>query len=167
MSLPQSVYMPNLPTSYPQAAIAQAFSPGREVKRDSALVAMVEEFCKSHLAHHITVEDLARQSGLNRAYFSRMFKGVRGISPKQFLTVLRLEKALQLVSDDGIQVKEVAFLCGFKDPNYFCKVFRKNFGVSLGSYRIRGPTDAVPTVATPDLRNPPFPANAKPNLEIR
>ena len=159
--------MTNMTANGPQAVMAQSSLPTFEVKRAPAFVSIVEEFCKSNLAQPISVEDLARLTGMNRTHFSRKFKGARGLSPKRYLTALRLEKALQLVSAGDVRVKQVAPLCGFSDPNYFCKVFRRNFGVSPSSYIARGLTAAASTHAMPDWTSPPIRGNANPNLEIR
>jgi AraC-like DNA-binding protein len=45
---------------------------------------------------------------------------------------------MRLIASSQFTVKKVAEECGFCDANYFCKVFRKSFGVSPGAYRARG-----------------------------
>jgi AraC-like DNA-binding protein len=167
MNFRQFPGMTNVIADCPQAVMAQAAFPASEVRRGPAFVSIVEEFCKANLAQPICVEDLARFAGMNRTHFSRMFKGARGLSPKRYLTALRLEKALQLVSGGDIRVKQVAPLCGFSDPNYFCKVFRRNFGVSPSSYRARCVTAAAPNAALPDWSGSPMLVSAKPSVEIR
>ncbi len=42
----------------------------------------------------------------------------------------RLKKATELLINDELNVKEIAFFCGFEDPNYFSKVFKKRYGRS-------------------------------------
>ncbi len=100
-----------------------------------AFVLDVEKFCQLNLARPIGVDDMARVAKMSRFHFSRQFEKVRGISPGRYLASLRLEEAMRLIAGSRFTVKKVAEQCGFGDANYFCKVFRKSFGVSPGAYR--------------------------------
>jgi len=100
-----------------------------------AFIPAVEEFCRLNYARPIGVDDMARVANMSRFHFSRVFEKARGTPPGRYLARLRLEEAMRLVSAGGTTVKEVAHRCGYSDANYFCKVFRKSFGVSPGAYR--------------------------------
>lgn len=100
-----------------------------------AFIPAVEEFCRLNFARPIGVDDMARVANMSRFHFSRVFEKARGTPPGRYLARLRLEEAMRLVSAGGTTVKEVAHRCGYGDANYFCKVFRKSFGVSPGSFR--------------------------------
>jgi transcriptional regulator GlxA family with amidase domain len=95
----------------------------------------VEQFCRRNFARPIGVEDMARVARLSRYHFSRKFGSALGISPGRYLAGLRLDEATRLLTVGGLSVKEVAEQCGYRDANYFCKVFRKNFGVTPGTVR--------------------------------
>ncbi len=95
----------------------------------------VEQFCKRNFSRPIGVEDMARVARLSRYHFSRKFGSARGISPGRYLAGVRLDEATRLLAIGGLSVKEVAEQCGYRDANYFCKVFRKNFGVTPGTVR--------------------------------
>lgn len=62
-------------------------------------------------------------SGLQRAFLQHF-----GISPKQYIIKLRMSKALQLLVEGKIAVKEIAALCGFSDEKYFSRAFREKYG---------------------------------------
>jgi AraC-like DNA-binding protein len=100
-----------------------------------AFVAEVEQFCRRNLARPIGVEDMARVARMSRYHFSRQFGRARGISPGRYLATLRLDEARRLLTGGAHSVKEVAEQCGYGDANYFCKVFRRSFGVSPGTVR--------------------------------
>lgn len=100
-----------------------------------AFIPAVEEFCRLNYARPIGVDDMARIANMSRFHFSRVFEKARGTPPGRYLARLRLEEAMRLVSAGGTTVKEVAHRCGYGDANYFCKVFRKSFGVSPGAFR--------------------------------
>jgi AraC-like DNA-binding protein len=99
-------------------------------------VSEVEQFCRKNLSRPIGVKDMARVARLSRFHFSRQFSRARGLSPAQYLTRLRLDEAVRLLCLGATSVKEVSLQCGYPDPNYFCKVFRRSFGVSPGSLRV-------------------------------
>jgi AraC family transcriptional regulator len=98
-------------------------------------VSDVEQFCRSNLTRPIGVDDMARVAKMSRFHFTRMFERARGISPGRYLASLRLEESLRLIARGSHSVKKVAEECGYGDANYFCKVFRKSFGVSPGAFR--------------------------------
>jgi len=102
-----------------------------------AFVVKVEQFCQGNLSQPIGVKDMSRVANLSRCHFSREFVKARGVSPGRYLAGLRLEKARRLAVAGEFTVKKISGLCGFEDANYFCKVFRKNFGVSPGVFRAR------------------------------
>jgi AraC-like DNA-binding protein len=78
--------------------------------------------------------ELAGIHRLDRTTFSRQFKAKTGISPAAFVTEVRLEEALKLLRTYA-KLEEVAAKTGFADANHFCKVFRRHFHSSPGSYR--------------------------------
>jgi transcriptional regulator GlxA family with amidase domain len=78
--------------------------------------------------------ELADMNQLDRTTFSRKFKARTGLSPAAFVTEVRLEEALKLLRTDA-KLEEVAASTGFADANHFCKVFRRHFHSSPGSYR--------------------------------
>lgn len=95
-------------------------------------------YCRQRIADDIGVEDMARAAGYSRYHFTRLFTQAHGISPSDWLVDLRVTTAAKLLRDAGATVKEVAAACGFADPAYFCKVFRKAIGVSPGAFRDSG-----------------------------
>ena len=62
-------------------------------------------------------------SSLQRAFVQRF-----GVSPKQYIIKLRMNKALQLLVENRHSVKEIALLCGFSDEKYFSRAFREKYG---------------------------------------
>ena len=107
-------------------------------QRAPAFVQDVETFCRANFSLLIGVDDMARVARLSRYHFSRKFVSVCGIAPARYLAGMRLAEANRLLAAGDLSVKEVAARCGYRDANYFCKAFRKKFGVSPGTTR-RGP----------------------------
>ena len=58
-----------------------------------------------------------------------------GMSPKQYLTQLRMNRALELLADNELSVKEISLACGFVDEKYFSRAFKKKYGCSPSQMR--------------------------------
>lgn len=96
------------------------------------------KYCRDHLADEITVSRLAEIAGLSRSHFCRAFTSKTGLSPREYLTQERMRRAVQLLYERSSTVKEIGYLCGYRDENYFCRAFRKIMGISPGEYRKSG-----------------------------
>lgn len=110
---------------------------------NSLLIRSVHNFCMTHLAEDIDVDDIAREAGYSRAHFSRLFHHLYGIPPSQYLTELRLRAAIRILQIELCSIKEIAARCGFKDESYFCKVFKRYHGLSPKVFRQGGPVPSA------------------------
>ena len=68
-------------------------------------------------------------------HLRRLFVRQTGQTPHAYLTALRLDKAKHLLTEEGSTVADVAYRCGFYDPLYFSRVFRKATGVPPSQWR--------------------------------
>jgi AraC-like DNA-binding protein len=96
----------------------------------------VEDFCRQNYARPIGVADMARVAKMSRFHFTRLFQKVWGISPGRYLGLVRLERAMHLARAGGYAVKDLATQCGYSTANYFCKAFRRHFGVPPGGFKV-------------------------------
>ena len=85
-------------------------------------------------ANGITVAAVADRLNLDRTYFSVLFKSRLGISPIQYLSDLRLEKAAELMCKHGMSATTAALSVGYTDYCHFSRVFKKTFGKSPKEY---------------------------------
>lgn len=82
---------------------------------------------------NITVEDIAMQTGLDRSYFSTLFKEQTGKTPHAYLTSLRIKKACTLMKQEDLSVSEAAQSVGL-DPRNFARLFKKETGMTPKEY---------------------------------
>jgi AraC-like DNA-binding protein len=112
---------------------------GSATRTDEGVVRHVVEHIRAHLDRPLSVLALAEVAGLSRAHFSRLFTASEGMSPAAFVLHERLRRSARLLSTGPqLPVKEVSHACGFDDPNYFAKVFRRYFGTSPTEFRTTG-----------------------------
>jgi AraC-like DNA-binding protein len=93
---------------------------------------------RRRLHEPLDVQALAGLAGLSRAHFSRVFKSCEGVSPAEFVLAERMRRAASLLVSGASNVKAVSRDCGFDDPNYFAKAFRRSFGASPTEFRTTG-----------------------------
>ena len=73
---------------------------------------------------------------LGRTVFYRKLRGVTGYSPNEYLRVVRMKKAAELLlSEDNLTVAEVSYKVGISDPFYFSKCFKEKYHVTPQAYR--------------------------------
>lgn len=73
----------------------------------------------------------------NTLFYNNYVKQATGMTPNQFLTQLRIEKAKYLLLTTNMQIKDIGFECGFDDQIYFTYLFRKETGVPASAFRAR------------------------------
>lgn len=103
-----------------------------EIKSDAVNSAI--SYIEEHYMEEITLEEIARYVGLSPQHFSKIFKEDTGMKYIDWVTNLRIDIAKRLLREGGRTIKEVCYLCGYNDPNYFSRIFRKTAGKSPKEY---------------------------------
>ena len=83
----------------------------------------------------ITIDQLAEEMCMSRSQFSRRIMALTKESPNTFITRIRMEKAIRLLKDTNMSIKEIAYDCGFDESNYFIRVFRQTYDMTPQQYR--------------------------------
>lgn len=94
-------------------------------------------FINTHYTEPISSGLLSRQFSYSEAYFCRLFKRMTGLTLSEYLRILRLEYAQQLLKQPQLSVADIADRCGFTDTAYFCHCFRRQFSQTPTSFRQR------------------------------
>ena len=92
----------------------------------------------SYPDENFELDQYLRSLHFNYDYLRKLFKREVGVTPHQFLVDTRLQAAAErLGSPDGqtISISEVAHLCGFREPLYFSKIFRKKYAMSPSRFQ--------------------------------
>ncbi len=94
------------------------------------------EIIKRELSNpSFNVEMLVEDLGVSRVKCYRLFKELLSKSPSDVIMSLRLQKAATLLKTKKLNISEISFECGYNDPKYFGRSFKKYFGVSPKEYK--------------------------------
>lgn len=94
------------------------------------------QYIEYNYNNDIQINDIADYLELNRSYFTTIFKQEMNLSPKTFLSLFRIEKAKDLLSDTSLSVSDISERVGYKNPFTFSKIFKKFTGYSPSEFRI-------------------------------
>ncbi len=108
---------------------------GNQKKQDLFLDKVVHVITEHLDNHQLTVEDICTKLHISYMQFYRKLKGLTGKTPVQFIRKMRLLKGKQMLQMTELKISEVAYSIGFSDPNYFSRVFNKEFGLSPSDFR--------------------------------
>ena len=105
---------------------------------DNTFVDKTREVIERHLDDTaFDVEKLCLEMALSRSQMHRKLTALTGISTNYFIRYVRLLKARELLTDSNFKISAIATDCGFNDPSYFSRVFKKEFGVTPQKWRDR------------------------------
>jgi two-component system response regulator YesN len=100
-----------------------------------SLILKAKEYISEHLHTDVTLPAIADHVYLHPVYLSRIFKSVTNENVSDYIHKLRMEKAAYLLKNTDMKVYEITGLVGYENPQYFSKVFRKNYGQTPLEYR--------------------------------
>ncbi|MEO5129957.1 helix-turn-helix domain-containing protein, partial [Bacteroides ovatus] len=107
--------------------------------KDSKFLAKLNEMLNEHMVEtEFSVDDYANLMGLGRTVFYKKVRGVTGYSPNEYLRVIRLKKAAELLLTEDLTVSEISYKVGINDPYYFSKCFKNQFGIAPSVYQKNG-----------------------------
>lgn len=111
-----------------------ALHAGKE-RRDKELAEECVNWIAENRKEPITLESAAERFFFNPSYFSTWIKNHTGRTFTEHLLEARMDSAASLLADNRLKIYEIAAECGYADTKYFCRVFKKRFGLSPEQYR--------------------------------
>jgi AraC-like DNA-binding protein len=90
-------------------------------------------FIDTNYGDNIELDNIADEAYFSKFHFIRQFKKIYGKTPHQYLTVVRIEKAMQLLRTD-IPVSEVCYSVGFESLSSFSGLFKRIVGLTPSAY---------------------------------
>jgi YesN/AraC family two-component response regulator len=112
---------------------------GKQISEPKSKSVQHAEQIKDHIDKYyykrITVEEIAGKFYLNKNYLRTVFVNHIGISPKQYLQKVRMERSAFLLTTTNEDISLIANSVGYEDPLLFSKMFKRYYGISPSEYR--------------------------------
>ncbi|MBQ2614901.1 MAG: AraC family transcriptional regulator [Clostridia bacterium] len=86
---------------------------------------IMQEFDKPH-----SIKYYADMCNLSVSHFSHIFKLAMGISPSEYITIIKINKAKEYLENTDYSISQISELTGFSSQNYFARTFKKYVGIS-------------------------------------
>lgn len=92
-------------------------------------------YIEKNFRKDITLNNVANYVKFSSTYLSKLFKNNIGINFNKYITKIRIKEAILMLENKNISINDLAFEIGYNEPSYFCKVFKKEKGVTPLEYR--------------------------------
>ncbi len=103
---------------------------------DEKLIEQAVKYVEKNMERtDLSVEELSRQLGMSRVHLYKRMRQITGKTPIEFIRILRLKRAAQLLRESQLNVSEIAYKVGFNNPKYFSNYFKQEFGVLPSVYQ--------------------------------
>lgn len=126
--LQQNISLPS--ATLPKGNATAEGNEKKEERMNPFLQKMVEEISQKYKESDFSIETLAESMNVSQSTLARKIKSITGKTPIEILVEYRLNAAMNLLknNDEGLQINEIAYECGFTDPAYFTRKFKDFFG---------------------------------------
>jgi len=98
------------------------------------IVDRANEIIKLRFDREITLDGISKELCISPQYFSRLYKSQMGKNFIDQLTDVRIDHAKKLMKQGEHSIKQISYLSGYSDPNYFSRLFKRKEGVSPSTY---------------------------------
>lgn len=106
----------------------------KETRKDN-LFAVIKKYIDDNFSSvDFSLDTMSNEISYNKKYISSVFKKNMGMCISEYLNTIRIQNACTLVKQEFTSVNDIAFRCGFTDPQYFSRVFKAKMGVSPKTY---------------------------------
>lgn len=106
-----------------------------DIVLENTLVRDITAILKSNIEGKITLSDISEQTYYSKTFIEAVFKKHKNTTIMQYNTILKIEKAKELLREEKLSVGEVAERLGYENANYFIKVFKSQVGITPLKYK--------------------------------
>ncbi|MFM1653274.1 AraC family transcriptional regulator [Brevibacillus sp. B_LB10_24] len=107
----------------------------RPALKNDRLIKQAVEFIEEHMSHPISIKSVSSLFGLSQGQFTRRFKEAYGVSPIEYLTLLRIKKAQVLLLNSNLTIDDIATRCGYQSGFYLSRIFSSKINITPSQYR--------------------------------
>lgn len=103
---------------------------------DEKLIENAIKYVEANISRpELSVEELSHELGMSRVHLYKKLLQITGKTPIEFIRIIRLKRAAQLLRESQRNVSEIAYEVGFNNPKYFSKYFKEEFGLLPSVYQ--------------------------------
>lgn len=123
-------------TAYGSVIVGYLISDRHEAKRSDTVSEIADHILAHYADSSYELDTYMRTLPFSYDYLRKLFQSEMGFTPHQFLMDMRLQAAAYLLSQPESErsMTDVARMCGFREPLYFSRMFKKKFGVAPSYY---------------------------------
>lgn len=114
--------------------ILKAVRTSRSGRKSGTIQEAIQYMIERWSQKSLSLEEVAQYVGISPQHFSKIFKEQTGSKYIDFLTKLKINEAKKYLMEGNKTIKEVGYLVGYEDPNYFSRVFKRVEGISPSEY---------------------------------
>lgn len=108
----------------------------RFIEFEKATIAeKAEHFIKMNFSEDISIEDISRKLHVHSSHLMRTFKKEKGMTISHYRNLVRIKEAKELLINSNLSLIEITFIVGFKNQQYFTRVFKDEEGVTPKEYK--------------------------------
>ncbi|WP_411682078.1 response regulator [Clostridium thailandense] len=96
---------------------------------------VMKYICKNYCVNDLNLEKVSKEFNVSSSYLSKLLKQQIGMSFIDYVTSVRINKAMCIMEDPTVKIYEVAELVGYSNQHYFCKAFKKIMGFPPTEFR--------------------------------
>lgn len=105
------------------------------LSKKSILINNTQKYIIDNLDNsELSLNKISGHMYVNPSYLSRAFKEFTGINISKYISLMRIQKARELLESDQYSIKEIAYLVGYTNPQYFSSEFKKYTGSAPARY---------------------------------
>ena len=119
----------------------------------NALLKRLVRFVEENHRSKIKLSDFAADEGYSVSYLSRYIKERMNQTFQEYVTAVRLSSARQAIAAGGKRMLDICMESGFSDYRYFCKAFRKQYGMTPEAYKRRSNENREPAAAGSSIQS--------------
>ena len=90
---------------------------------------------ENHYLNDLNINNISEKLEMTSSYLSKLLKKETGLSFIDYVTNVRIKKAMYIMEDPTVKIYDVAELIGYSNQHYFCRAFKKVVGISPTEYK--------------------------------
>lgn len=99
-------------------------------------IEQINNFIEKHIHQSISIQDISESMNMSSGHLSRKFKNETSYTLLEYITSIRIRKAIELLQFSNDRINEIAYKVGYSDPKYFSSLFQKHIGITPTEYRL-------------------------------